>query len=98
MRVRVEFRYNAETGEVELFQVDDIGRTTRVQDHDAVHEQIAFDLGRVLDRGPRVEEVVDVSRGRETLPAGRRAEAEAGEGDGDGDAVRRDERLRHGEG
>ncbi|MHB9858292.1 hypothetical protein [Streptomyces sp. YIM S03343] len=94
MRVRVEFRYNAETGEVELFQVDDIGRTTRVQDHDAAHEQIAFDLGQVLDRRPGVEEVVDVSRGRESMPAGQRPAAE----DENTDAVRRDERLRQGDG
>ncbi|KUN02856.1 hypothetical protein AQI95_25325 [Streptomyces yokosukanensis] len=58
MRVRVEFRYNAETGEVELFQVDDIGRTTRIEDHDATHEEIAYAIGRVLDRRPGVAEVV----------------------------------------
>lgn len=59
MRVRVEFRYNAETGEVELFQIDDIGRTTRLQDHDAAHDDIAYAIGRVLDRTPGVHEVVD---------------------------------------
>ncbi|MEV5880083.1 hypothetical protein AB0L75_38930 [Streptomyces sp. NPDC052101] len=58
MRVRVEFRYNAETGEVELFQVDDIGRTTRIEDHDATHDEIAYALGRVLDRRPGVAEAV----------------------------------------
>ncbi|GHE08712.1 hypothetical protein [Streptomyces alanosinicus] len=58
MRVRVEFRYNAETGEVELFQVDDIGRTTRIEDHDATHDEIAYAIGQVLDRRPGVAEVV----------------------------------------
>lgn len=58
MRVRVEFRYNAETGEVELFRVDDIGGTTRIQDHDATHDEIAHAIGRVLDRRPGVEEIV----------------------------------------
>jgi hypothetical protein len=62
MRVRVEFRYNAETGEVELFQIDDIGRTTRLQDHDAAHDDIAYAIGRVLDRRPGVQEVVDDGR------------------------------------
>ncbi|MEU8030079.1 hypothetical protein [Streptomyces sp. NPDC049099] len=62
MRVRVEFRYNAETGEVELFQVDDIGRTTRTEDHDATHEEIACAIGRVLDRRPVAEEVRDQER------------------------------------
>ncbi|AOR30600.1 hypothetical protein BFF78_05670 [Streptomyces fodineus] len=58
MRVRVDFRYNAETGEVELFQVDDIGRSTRIEDHDATHDEIAHAIGRVLDRRPGVAEVV----------------------------------------
>ncbi|MGB9995508.1 hypothetical protein ACPMJQ_13085 [Streptomyces pseudogriseolus] len=58
MRVRVEFRYNAETGEVELLQVDDIGGATRFQDHDATHDEIAHAIGRVLDRRPGVEEIV----------------------------------------
>ncbi|MGW3206431.1 hypothetical protein [Streptomyces sp. NPDC001135] len=62
MRVRVDFRYNAETGEVELFQVDDIGRTTRIEDHDATHEEIAYAIGRVLDRRPVAEEVRDQER------------------------------------
>ncbi|MGV4985984.1 hypothetical protein ACWC0C_06130 [Streptomyces sp. NPDC001709] len=67
MRVRVEFRYNAETGEVELFQVDDIGRTTRIEDHDATHDEIAYAIGRVLDRRPGVAEVV-ADREREPQP------------------------------
>lgn len=68
MRVRVEFRFNSETGEVERFQVDDLGRTTRVQDHDATHNDIAFAIGQVLDRRPGVEEVVDTGRGAVPLP------------------------------
>jgi FtsH ternary system domain X3 len=67
MRVRVEFRYNAETGEVELFQVDDIGRTTRIEDHDATHDDIAYAIGRVLDRRPGVAEAVP-DREREPQP------------------------------
>ncbi|MER6025703.1 hypothetical protein [Streptomyces sp. NPDC001851] len=62
MRVRVDFRFNAETGEVELFQVDDIGRATRTEDHDATHEDIAHAIGRVLDRSPVPEEVRDQER------------------------------------
>jgi hypothetical protein len=63
MRVRVEFRYNSGTGEVELFQVDDLGRTTQVQDHDAAHDEITFAIGQVLERRPGVEEVVDTGHG-----------------------------------
>ena len=35
MRVQVTFRINTETGEVEFFQVDDMGRTRQLTDHDA---------------------------------------------------------------
>ncbi|MEB8343010.1 hypothetical protein [Streptomyces endophyticus] len=71
MRVRVEFRYNAETGEVELLQIDDIGRTTRLQDHDAAHDDIAHAIGRVLDRRPDVHEVAaDGRTGPVATPAG----------------------------
>ncbi|MFJ9894361.1 hypothetical protein ACIQPR_13700 [Streptomyces sp. NPDC091280] len=85
MRVKVEFRYNSETGEVELFQVDDLGRTTRVRDHDAAHDEIAFALGQVLERRPGVEEVVDTGHGA--------APVRAPEPD-DPEAVRRRERAR----
>ncbi|MFF4274618.1 hypothetical protein [Streptomyces sp. NPDC001536] len=56
MRVRVRFRFNTETGEVELFQVDDIGSGSGPE-HDAEHDRISAELGRVLARRPDVEEV-----------------------------------------
>jgi hypothetical protein len=59
VRVRVEFRFNAETGEVELFQVDDMGREVPEADHDARHEEIAHRLGRLLDRRPGIDEMVN---------------------------------------
>ncbi|MET9386921.1 CHAT domain-containing protein [Streptomyces sp. NPDC002928] len=40
MRIRVQFRYNAETGEVELIEMDDVGASTRVEDHES-HDGIA---------------------------------------------------------
>lgn len=60
MRVRVEFRYNAETGDVELFQVEDVGSSSRVQDHES-HDEIASAIGRVPDRSPDADEVIDNS-------------------------------------
>ncbi|MBD0421490.1 hypothetical protein H0H10_20410 [Streptomyces sp. TRM S81-3] len=56
MRVRVRFRFNTETGEVELFQVDDIGGGSGAG-HDAEHDRISAELGAVLARRPDVEEV-----------------------------------------
>ncbi|WP_309111544.1 hypothetical protein [Saccharothrix sp.] len=56
MRVRVSLRINAETGEVELFQVDDLGAAREGEAHDAVHDEIAHRVGRVLDPRPLVEE------------------------------------------
>ncbi|MER6183266.1 hypothetical protein [Streptomyces sp. NPDC001652] len=56
MRVRVRFRFNTETGEVELFQVDDIGSGSGPE-HDAEHDRISAELGQVLARRPDVEEI-----------------------------------------
>lgn len=56
MRVRVRFRFNTDTGEVELFQVDDIGAGSGPE-HDAEHDRISAELGQVLARRPDVEEI-----------------------------------------
>jgi len=59
MRVRVHFRYRADTGEVEVFRVDDAGGTRVGIDHDGRHERAALDVARVVDRDPLIEEIVD---------------------------------------
>ncbi|WP_165988432.1 hypothetical protein [Streptomyces sp. YIM 98790] len=73
MRVRVEFRFNSETGEVEVFRVEEVGGsgrgpgadadakrgTGRDAGRDTAHEDIAHRLGGLLDRRPGVEEAVD---------------------------------------
>jgi hypothetical protein len=59
MRVRVRFRVNAETGEVEEFLITDIGTMTDDEkDHDAVHDAIAYEVGKVVERRPAPEQVV----------------------------------------
>lgn len=63
MRVQVTFRLNVETGEVEVFQVDDLGGTVTAPDHDAVHDDIAHRIGRTLDPRPDVEEVLPAAPG-----------------------------------
>jgi hypothetical protein len=57
MRVRVRFRYNSDTGEVETFLVEDIGGARPGADHDAVHDAITADIARVVERNAEIEEV-----------------------------------------
>ena len=59
MRVRVRFRYNQATGEVETFVVEDIGGTRHGRDHDAVHEAVAADVARVIERHALIEEIAE---------------------------------------
>jgi hypothetical protein len=60
MRVQVTFRISTETGEVEFFQVDDMGRTRQVHDHDALHEDIALAIAQIIDPRADVSEVIPV--------------------------------------
>lgn len=57
MRVRVNFRVNAETGEVEEFLIEDIS-TEAEPEHDATHDRIALEVGRVVERRPAPQQVV----------------------------------------
>lgn len=57
MRVRVRFRFNTRTGEVEMFQVDDVGGAAAGRDHDAEHDRISAEVGAIAARRPDVEEV-----------------------------------------
>jgi hypothetical protein len=57
MRVRVRFRYNAETGEVEAFVVEDVGGTRHGRDHDAVHDAVTSDVARIIEQNALIEEV-----------------------------------------
>lgn len=57
MRVRVKFRYRPETGEVELYEVEDIGRGPRAADHDARHDHAAVDLARLVEDNAEIEEI-----------------------------------------
>lgn len=57
MRVKVQFRVNRVTGEVETFQVDHEGSRDSAADHDRKHEDIAAEIGRVLARFPGIDEI-----------------------------------------
>jgi hypothetical protein len=57
MKVKVRFRFNAVTGEVEAFQVDDMHDGPRLADHDARHDRAAADVARVVEANALIEEV-----------------------------------------
>jgi hypothetical protein len=57
VRVRVRFRYNAATGEVEAFDVDDMHEGPRLADHDARHDAAAADVARIVEANALIEEV-----------------------------------------
>ncbi|MFI5893089.1 hypothetical protein ACIA5D_23565 [Actinoplanes sp. NPDC051513] len=57
MRLRVRFRYNAKTGEVEAFTVDDVDGGPRAADHDARHDAATRDVARVVDPYASIHEV-----------------------------------------
>ena len=60
MRVRVNFRVNTETGEVEEFLIEDISTEPEAEDeHNAVHDRIAYAVGKVVARRPAPQQVVD---------------------------------------
>lgn len=89
MRVQVTFRVNTETGEVEFFQVDDMGQTRQITDHDAIHEDIALAIAQVIDPRADVSEVLSAFRPAATaarLPAQPAGQGQAEELDQGGSA------------
>ncbi|MGW5128264.1 hypothetical protein ACWEQ7_30345 [Streptomyces sp. NPDC004069] len=56
MKVKVRFRFNIETGEVERFQVDDVGSGFGAA-HDATHDRVSAELGSVVADQPEVDEI-----------------------------------------
>jgi hypothetical protein len=62
MRVRVNFKVNTETGEVEEFLIVDIS-TEAEPEHDAVHDRIAVEVGQVVDRRPAPQQVTGPADG-----------------------------------
>jgi len=83
VRVKVRFRYNADTGEVETFVVEDLGGDERAVDHDARHDRVTADVARVVERDALIEEM---------LPGSAPIRAERPTPDADADAVDREDR------
>ncbi len=62
MEVKVKFRFNKATGEVEVFDVEDTGPMTRsASEHNREHDHVAAEIGRVLERHPHVTELMGTS-------------------------------------
>jgi hypothetical protein len=57
MRVKVRFRFNSVTGEVEAFEVDDMRDGPRLADHDARHDRAAAEVARIIEANALIEEV-----------------------------------------
>jgi hypothetical protein len=57
MRVKVRFRFNSVTGEVEAFDVDDLHDGPRLADHEARHDRAAADVARIVEANALIEEV-----------------------------------------
>ena len=59
MDYNVRFRVNKHTGQVELFEIDHEGsQTLDDADHNRRHEQLAAEIGRQIERDPRVIEML----------------------------------------
>jgi hypothetical protein len=66
MRIRVNFRFNSDTGEVETLLVEDIDSRAPAADHDPRHDQAAAEVGRVIEQHALVEQILG---GTEPAPA-----------------------------
>ncbi len=58
MDVKVKFRFNQVTGEVEVFEVTDAGIMQLPEaEHNREHDRIAGELGNIVERNPLVMEI-----------------------------------------
>jgi FtsH ternary system domain X3 len=97
MRVKVRFRYNAETGEVEAFVVDDVGTGPVADaDHDARHSRAAADVARVVEQNALIEEFLADGAGAQRSAAPTSAADAAAEPAGRDEAARQRDRGLHG--
>ncbi|MEH2368494.1 hypothetical protein [Nostoc sp.] len=70
MDVKVRFRFNQVTGEVEIFEVTDEG-TMRLSEaeHNREHDRIAAELGNIIERNPQIMEAFPgLSIDRDVIP------------------------------
>jgi hypothetical protein len=58
MGYRVRFRYRTETGQVEMFLVEDLSTGLPTSDHDTRHDAATRDVARVISASPLISEVI----------------------------------------
>ena len=76
MDVKVRFRFNKLTGEVELFEVDqDSGLPN--EEHNRSHDRLASELGALLDAHPRILETTGAAAPVEAAPVPVEPDSEA---------------------
>lgn len=77
MEVRVRFRFNKVTGEVEVFDVDQdrVSGITEA-DHNREHDRVAAEIGRVIERNPLVQEIFP-GQNRGVVPGKEEGETQA---------------------
>lgn len=66
----VRLRINKRTGEIEFFQVDAERDGRSAAEHDRLHDELAAEIGGVLDLFPRVDELTHGSAGASAAVAG----------------------------
>jgi hypothetical protein len=57
VRVRVRFRYDPATGEVAMFQVEDVSTGPQEADHNARHDRVTAEIAGLVERGAHIVEV-----------------------------------------
>ncbi len=65
MDVKVRFRFNKQSGEVEHFEVDQDSTLPSVE-HEREHDRLAAEIGALLERLPRVTELLPGAGALET--------------------------------
>ncbi len=68
MDVKVRFRFNKATGEVEMFQVDDQGSRLPEAEHNREHDRVAREIGSLVERNPLITEHTGVPPQRQPAP------------------------------
>ena len=69
MDVIVSFRFNKLTGEVEVFDVDDIASTLTGEEHNRHHDGVTAEIGQSVVRNFRVAELTPAeARDTDTSP------------------------------
>ncbi len=56
MEVKVHFRFNRRTGEVEAFDIDDVDSGLPWEEHNREHDRIASEIGNLIERNPHITE------------------------------------------